>query len=184
MVSCWTGKPHINGCHGATTLEAYKYLTSEGIPNDSCYPYSSGKTRTENPCHDKCIDGTPIPHYKCQQDSTAKFYNLNLNKTEAARIKTEIYHNGPVYVSMKSYDDLHLYKGGVWRNRDGKLRGGHAVKLLGWGVDEKEGEYWICANSWGVGWGEDGFFRVSVEQLDFGYAAGACLPDVESLAIA
>ena len=181
MVSCWKGRKGINGCHGATTLNAFDHLTSEGIPDDACYPYSSGETRTENPCYEKCIDGSPIPHYKCEANTTAKFYKLNTDKAEAARIKTELYKNGPTEVSMKSYDDLHLYKSGVYRHVTGKLRGGHAIKLIGWGVDPVEGEYWICANSWGPGWGMDGFVKVSALQEDFGYVAGCCFPDMNSL---
>lgn len=37
----------------------------------------------------------------------------------------------------------------------GSLGGGHAVKLLGWGVDQGV-PYWLAANSWNTDWGEDG----------------------------
>ena len=45
--------------------------------------------------------------------------------------------------------------------------GGHAVKIVGWGVDEVKGPlgiltrkvpYWLVANSWSVQWGLEGFF--------------------------
>lgn len=46
--------------------------------------------------------------------------------------------------------------------------GGHAVKLIGWGVESGEDDdgeaverpYWIAANSWSPNWGEHGFFRI------------------------
>lgn len=39
----------------------------------------------------------------------------------------------------------------------GAVGGGHAVKMLGWGVDHGV-PYWLAANSWNTDWGEDGKF--------------------------
>lgn len=38
----------------------------------------------------------------------------------------------------------------------------HAITLLGWGKESNGDEYWIGKNSWGTGWGEDGFFRIKM----------------------
>lgn len=42
----------------------------------------------------------------------------------------------------------------------GPIGGGHAVKLIGWGIDQGV-PFWLAANSWNTDWGEDGlsFYR-------------------------
>ena len=59
-------------------------------------------------------------------------------------------------------EHLHTDKSGVYRHVSGSLAGGHAIKIVGWGVtsDGHNTPYWIVANSWGVDWGLDGFFWI------------------------
>jgi len=52
------------------------------------------------------------------------------------------------------------YKSGVYTHVTGSALGGHAIKVVGWGVtkDAKKTPYWIVANSWNTSWGKDGYF--------------------------
>lgn len=47
---------------------------------------------------------------------------------------------------------------GVFQHKTGKSVGGHAMRLIGWGV-EGGTPFWLIANSWGTKWGENGFVR-------------------------
>lgn len=64
--------------------------------------------------------------------------------------------NGPVTVAFTVYSDFENYAGGVYSHTTGKPMGGHAVKMLGWGVDNGT-PYWLVANSWNPYWGEKGY---------------------------
>jgi C1A family cysteine protease len=59
------------------------------------------------------------------------------------------------------YDDfLHDYKNTVYEPGSGaKKVGGHAVVISGWGT-ERGKKFWWGINSWGVGWGIDGKFKI------------------------
>lgn len=44
---------------------------------------------------------------------------------------------------------------GVYKHTSGSVLGGHAVKILGYGVESGE-KYWLVANSWNPDWGDAG----------------------------
>jgi len=52
------------------------------------------------------------------------------------------------------------YGGGIYQYTSGFYEGGHAVKIIGWGIQGTL-RYWVVANSWGTGWGMAGFFNIA-----------------------
>ena len=52
------------------------------------------------------------------------------------------------------------------------MMGGHAVKMLGWGVDAGV-PYWTVMNSWNPYWGEKGYFRIKRGNDECGIASSA-----------
>lgn len=67
--------------------------------------------------------------------------------------------HGPFEVAFEVFADFLTYKGGVYQRKKGRFLGGHAVKVVGYGVDNGV-KYWTIANSWNENWGEKGFFRI------------------------
>ena len=67
--------------------------------------------------------------------------------------------HGPVEAALTVYEDLILYKDGVYQHVHGKALGGHAIRMLGWG-EEKGTPYWLIANSWNSDWGNNGYFKI------------------------
>jgi cathepsin B len=152
MVSCDTGD---YGCNGGYLNVSWDYLEQTGIVDDACFPYTSG-SGSSGSCkvkNGKCVDGkTPALKFKAK--------NVRGFKT-IEDIKRDIFANGPVETGFLVYQDFISYKGGIYKKSSNVLLGGHAVKVVGWGV-ENGTDYWVVANSWGPNWGESGHFRIAI----------------------
>jgi cathepsin B len=165
------------GCGGGYLDISWDYIVANGVVSDECYPYSSGSGDTGS-CQ--------ISSGKCQADGQsfhkyfATSYKQNFGSIE--EVKEEIYNNGPVETGFLVYYDFMSYKSGIYRQTSSYLMGGHAVKIVGWGV-ENGVNYWVVANSWGAAWGEAGHFRIEMNnccnfeaQIITGYADTARVP--------
>lgn len=95
------------------------------------------------------MNGSEIIHYKFVEAET---YTVN-------DVQEQLLNKGPTYFRFNVYSDFMNYKSGVYKHITGELEGGHAVLLLGWGA-EKGVRYWLLQNSWGVEWGENGYFKM------------------------
>merc|ERR1711865_1089459 len=74
-------------------------------------------------------------------------------------IAQAIMAGGPVETAFTVYEDFSNYVSGVYHHVSGDEEGGHAVRIVGWGVDNGV-KYWKVANSWNPYWGEKGHFRI------------------------
>lgn len=140
-------------CQGGFLDKTHMFLNQYGTLTESCFPYTSGKDGTVPNCPNKCQDGKPFKFYRFENH---EFF------TNSDDMKLEIYKNGPITTGFAVFSDFTSYQGGIYEVTVGATYlGGHAVKVIGWGK-ENGIEFWICKNSWGTGWGENGFFRFRI----------------------
>jgi len=93
-------------------------------------------------------------------------------------IKEAIFTYGPVSAAVAVGPYFHAYRGGVFdRDEAGGAPSNvnHAVTLVGWN-DDYYGDgsdvgVWILKNSWGTGWGENGYMNITYSTSNVGYAA-------------
>ncbi len=138
----------IGSCSGGNF--AGYYLQSTGLFDEDCFPYLG----TDEPCESRCSDW---------QDRIL-FRALSTQWVSSSAIKALVYQQ-PTYTVMDVYEDFPSYTGGVYEHVWGDYCGGHAVVIVGWNDADS---CWICKNSWGTGWGENGYFRIKYGECGVG----------------
>jgi hypothetical protein len=77
---------------------------------------------------------------------------------------------GPVSVAVHSEDAFQAYDDGVF-NASTLEEVNHAVILVGWDDSLGSEGAWIMRNSWGTGWGMDGYMYIEYGCSNVGFAA-------------
>jgi len=150
MVSCDTWN---HGCGGGNLWLAWKYLKSEGIVSDACFPYTAGGG-TAPACKKTCVNSETWETSKVKAQKSFAIWG-------AKNMQKELMTGGPIQVAFQVYKSFMAYRGGVYQKPKGEFlpEGGHAVKIVGWG-SENNVDYWLVANSWTTSWGLKGFFKM------------------------
>ena len=147
LVDCDTSS---YGCNGGYPYYAWYFMENPGLPLESCVPYKGA----DGSCPSSCSNGASMTFYKAT--------NIH-SYSGASSIHGAIMTKGPIEVSFTVYQDFMSYTSGVYIHTWGGVLGGHAVKMVGWGVSGSQ-KYWICANSWGGTWGIQGYFWIGYGQ--------------------
>lgn len=164
------------GCNGGFPGAAWHYWVKNGLvsggsygSHHGCRPYEIPPCEhhvngTRPPCNEggktpsckrQCEQGYDTPYAKDKHFGKSA-YSIS---SDVAQIQKEIMTNGPVEGAFVVFADLLSYKSGVYQHVTGSELGGHAIRILGWGV-EKNTPYWLIANSWNTDWGDNGTFKI------------------------
>lgn len=187
-------------CFGNSLINAAKFLTFQGIPYRKCCGEGPAHLRE---AVDASLDGKGLPfceklqglkHVHCSdpheamQVFRARTFGVVAGCPEDGGseeyLKFTLYKYGsfPTGFSvfedfLKSYDGKSVY---VHDPQPGeKTSGGHAIRVVGWGGGPGTSEpipYWICANSWGPQWGDNGYFKFKRGSCDLEKNAVVVLP--------
>jgi hypothetical protein len=148
------------------------YLKGNGAPDDACFVYDCDFAAERRPCNESCDDWQTRAH------RTKSYRMMMFPNPEQMKAALQ---DGPIVAGFQVFEDFQYYTGGVYEHQTGGILGGHGVVVAGY---DDEGEYWICKNSWGQEWGEDGgWFRIKWGHglLGFGYQSFDITVDVQSV---
>nr|ACU82389.1 cathepsin L 1 [Pheronema raphanus] len=136
-----------NGCKGGLMDNAFRYWEVYKEELESDYPYVA----KDGPCRysqDKGV--TTISSYK----NVPHFSQISLQ--DAVRTI------GPISVAMDaSHKSFQLYHSGVYSESEcSQTKLDHGVLVVGYGTSSEP--FWLVKNSWGAGWGMDGYFEIAM----------------------
>ncbi|CAF1575252.1 unnamed protein product, partial [Didymodactylos carnosus] len=137
------------GCNGGSMALSFLYIKeNKGIDIENTYPYEA-------------MDG------RCRFNKQ----NVGANDTGFVQIKhfsetdleTAIATVGPVSVSIDaSRDSFQFYSTGVYNEPTcSSIKLDHGVLAVGYDTYKDTQDYYIVKNSWGKGWGDEGYIWMS-----------------------
>jgi len=137
------------GCNGGSNDIGYKYAESGGLCTESAYPYTAK-------------DGT-CKSSSCSASTDSKVTGYVHIPTGDSGLGAGV-DKQPISIGIDA-DYWGSYSSGVFCGTCGTTRD-HAMLVVGYGTDASGGAYWKVKNSWGSGWGENGYIRLCRAKTD------------------
>lgn len=142
LISC----SQAGDCSGGYEDEALDYLKQKGVVPEDCFPYAAENA----PC-------SPCSQWELKLTRMKNWGYVTQSHVRMNAIKSALM-DGPLVMFMEVYSDFYYYRSGIYKPvSSASYEGGHCVVLVGY---NEQHDYWICKNSWGRGWGEEGYFRI------------------------
>lgn len=156
------------GCKGATAELAMDYVARVGLLTEDQMVYQakdiSCPADMQAPKRNlrTALKEVALPDMSIYGGGGASFGMVGWRKLPENKVEPlllALYETGPVVVSVGANDVWNMYANGIMRACEQDAVINHAVALVGYG--EQQGTmYWQIQNSWGAGWGEEGFARL------------------------
>ena len=145
---------HGANCSGWWPSDYFTANKTRGVVADVLFPYSEAFSGGNPVCK-------TIPN---RADHAYTYGKINSTTTVEAA-KAYLSSTGPLAACFSVYQDFYGYKSGIYKHTTGKFEGNHCVCVVGYNDNNGDG-YWICKNSWGPNWGDDGYFCIAYNQCN------------------
>ncbi|CAO1343860.1 unnamed protein product [Diamesa hyperborea] len=136
-----------HGCKGGWMNTAFDYIKRNGgIDTEQSYPYRG-------------VEGRCAFNKKNIGAICRGFSNIPRGNEES--LKNAVATKGPIAVAINVGHSFQSYHSGVYYERacnPNQLN--HAVLVVGYGSEGGK-DYWLVKNSWGGGWGQDGYIKMA-----------------------
>ena len=158
LVDC-AGDFDNHGCQGGLPSHAFEYIKhAGGLESDVTYPYTAK--------NGQCVFRPDI------SVGYVRYGSYNITQGDEKEMAERLYNAGPVSLTYQVIAGFKDYKSGVYTSDHcGKTTKdvNHAVLATGYGT-ENGVKFWNMKNSWGTGWGNQGYFKM---QRDVNMCASA-----------
>jgi len=153
LVSC----SGAGNCGGGYIAPASDYIKNPGLVTEAAFPYSA-----TNAACPKTLNN-PF-------ERIGAYYYVATTVPSLSAIKYALNEFGPLVTTMRVYTDFFSYTSGNYERAWGRYEGGHVVLIVGY---DDATESFLVKNSWGEGWGNEGYFNIAYSQMtnfvQFGY---------------
>jgi len=158
--------------YGGWVDKAFEYvITNGGIDTEASYPYvARNGTCKFNPAN----VGATINSYT----------NVHCPNGSELHLQQAVATVGPVSVAIDARYFQHYHSGIYHNDMCSSQSLNHAVLAVGYGSDQTGAikDYWLVKNSWGTGWGMNGYIKMSRNNNNnCGIATDASYPSMESM---
>lgn len=148
MIDCGKATGKSNGCDGATQLQVIEFVRNYGLELAVNYPYRA----REEEC----------PYDEDTEPKTMGYMRMDFGSAMVVPhdLLEDYLPLSPLVLSIKTPADFLEYGGGVYDGKGCRPNSGHSILLVGHGRQLGR-EYWLIRNSFGVGWGEKGYYKLA-----------------------